>query len=95
MDVDPEVVAQRRADDKPRNRPSHSVKHLRKWLEYEKSQLRKLCQKRSILFLSLSTRLMDESVILKLIRNLAWHDEMYNYAKAKVRRDNGLHGWPH
>ena len=51
LDVDPEVVARRRADDKPRNRPNDSVEHLRKWQEYEKSQLRQLCQEHSILFL--------------------------------------------
>lgn len=87
LDVDPEVVARRRADDKPRNRSNDSVEHLRNWQKYEKSQLRQLCQENSILFLSLSARLMDESVIPKVIRDLAWHNENHNSAKVKFEVD--------
>jgi hypothetical protein len=30
---------------------------------------------------------VDGPVILKLIRDLVWHDEIYNYAKAKCKVD--------
>lgn len=92
LNVDPEVVAQRRADDKTRDRPKDSIKHLREWQEYEKSQLRQLSQQHSILFLSLSSHRIDLSVIPELIRDLAWHDEKFNSATVDFKVDEIMAG---
>lgn len=50
LDIPAEVVAQRRMDDKERSRLSTSASHLYKWQQEEKTQLRDLCRRHSVLF---------------------------------------------
>ncbi|EED18669.1 conserved hypothetical protein [Talaromyces stipitatus ATCC 10500] len=87
LDVQPKVIAQRRLEDQTRNRANDSMAHLQEWQDYEKSQMRKLCHKNSILFMSLSPRLMDLSMISKLIMDFHYHNEKINSASIDHRLD--------
>ncbi|KAK3614237.1 hypothetical protein LTR56_027383 [Elasticomyces elasticus] len=62
LDTDPNIVAQRRRDDRGRARPELSVGHLRKWQEEEKRRLRQLCYENSIIF----SCIVDASVPYKM-----------------------------
>ncbi|KAK3614258.1 hypothetical protein LTR56_027371 [Elasticomyces elasticus] len=62
VDTDPNIVAQRRHDDRDRARPELSVGHLRRWQEEEKHRLRQLCYENSIIF----SCIVDTSVPYKM-----------------------------
>ncbi|KAJ4229019.1 hypothetical protein NW759_003740 [Fusarium solani] len=50
LNTPPELVSHRRLDDKPRDRHSASIEHLKKWQEAEIVGLRHLCPQHGILF---------------------------------------------
>ncbi|KAK3614616.1 hypothetical protein LTR56_027138 [Elasticomyces elasticus] len=62
LDTDPNIIAQRRRDDRDRTRPELSVGHLRRWQEEEKHRLRQLCYENSIIF----SCIVDTSVPYKM-----------------------------
>ncbi|KAK3618183.1 hypothetical protein LTR56_024815 [Elasticomyces elasticus] len=62
FETDPNIVAQRRHDDRGRARPKLSVGHLRRWQEEEKRRLQQLCYENSIIF----SCIVDTSVPYKM-----------------------------
>lgn len=86
LDVDAELIAQRRQGDTQRTRPSVSIDHLHKWQDAEKTQLRHLCREHGILFclLSVQRTLVDKAS--KFLRDFRNHTEAYNlsYAERKL-----------
>ncbi|KAI1812463.1 uracil phosphoribosyltransferase-domain-containing protein [Poronia punctata] len=78
LDVNPELMHDRRQNDDTRTRPASSVSHLELWQEAERAQLRALCRQNAILFSLLSNqdKLVDRAK--KQIRNFASYDERSN-----------------
>ena len=86
LDVPPEIVAERRSEDKQRSRPSVSLAHLRKWQEVEKGRLRDLCRNHRILFLALSSTTPMNKVSM-LLHDLRCHTEKHNLSCAQGELD--------
>ncbi len=87
LDVDAEVVARRRSNDTQRQRSSASIKHLRKWQEAEKTQLRQLCRDHDILFLLVApgSQLLNDMPIL--LRDIQRHTAELNLSLAEKELD--------
>jgi uracil phosphoribosyltransferase/adenylate kinase/phosphoserine phosphatase len=83
LDAPAEVVAQRRLDDTKRNRPSTSVTHLRRWQQAEKTQLRRLCLDRGILFSLVSPHPTLLEKVSTLLADFRHHTEEYNMSRAE------------
>ncbi|KAK3171839.1 hypothetical protein OEA41_003923 [Lepraria neglecta] len=90
LDIPAEVVAQRRLGDTERSRPSISARHLRKWQQEEKTQLRYLCRRHGILFSLISPypTLVDKASIL--LHDFRHHTEKYNLSQAESRLDHAV-----
>jgi uracil phosphoribosyltransferase/adenylate kinase/phosphoserine phosphatase len=90
LDVRAECVAERRLDDTERTRPSVSIKHLRKWQEAEKSQLRRLCRDHGILFSVVASHPTLLNKISMLLRDFRHHSDRHNLSRAESRLDELL-----
>ena len=88
LDTPVEIVAQHRLDDTERGRPSVSVSHLRKWQQEEKTHLRDLCRRNSILLSLVSPGPMLLEKVSMLLQNFKSHTEEYNLSRAKSRLDD-------
>ena len=90
LDIPAEVVAQRRMNDKERSRPSTSASHLYKWQQEEKTQLRDLCRRHSILFslVSPNSNLLNKVSIL--LNDFRYHTENYNLSQAENKLDDAI-----
>ena len=90
LDVPAEVITRRRLDDTERNRPSASATHICKWQEAEKKQLRRLCQRHSILFSLLPVHPTLLKKVSTLLLDFQHHNEKSNLAYAESRLDEAL-----
>ena len=90
LDTPANTVEERTRNDPERNRENPSKKHLEKWQQEEKTQLRKLCRQHGILFSLLSSRPGEMKLsdrVSVLLRDFKFHDENYNLRQAKWRLD--------
>lgn len=87
LKVPAEAIAQRRRDDKVRDRGSASSAHLDKWQREEKSQMRQICWQNNFLFSDVSA---DINTLSTLIRNLQDRNENSNLSAVKRRLDDTL-----
>ncbi|KAI1736867.1 uracil phosphoribosyltransferase-domain-containing protein [Xylaria scruposa] len=90
LDVDAEVIAQRRQGDTQRTRPLASIDHLHKWQDAEKTRLRHLCRDHGILFclLSVQRTLVDKAS--EFLRDFRIHTEAYNSSCAERKMNEIL-----
>ncbi|KAK6508754.1 hypothetical protein TWF506_010831 [Arthrobotrys conoides] len=87
LDIPPDLVLQQRLNDKQRNRPFYSVKHLHDWQEEEKKQLRSLCYQHGILFSIVSPAPMMLNRTVTLLRDLIHHGEEENLSNVELKID--------
>ncbi|KAI1345648.1 uracil phosphoribosyltransferase-domain-containing protein [Xylaria sp. FL0043] len=90
LDVDAELIAQRRRDDTQRIRPPTSINHLRKWQDTEKAELRRLCRDHGILFGLLSVQRTLVHKASAFLRDFRLHTEAYNLLCAERKLDEIL-----
>ena len=91
LDVAADVVAERRRNDKKKERPPASVNHLREWQRQEKVQLKDLCRQHGILFSLMTPRPSETTLfdrVSTLLLDFKSHDEDYNLSQAKSRLDD-------
>ncbi|KAI1252066.1 hypothetical protein MGN70_006638 [Eutypa lata] len=93
LNIDPAIVSTRRLEDVKRKRQLASVKHLGKWQEAERTQLRQICRENGILFFSLA---FSEPEVLgtvsELLRDFQRHTEEWNLSRAKNDLDHWVKG---
>ena len=90
LDIPAEVVAQRRMNDKERSRPSTSASHLYKWQQEEKTQLRDLCRRHSVLFSLVSPNPNLLNKVSILLNDFRYHTENYNLSQAESKLDDAI-----
>ena len=90
LDVNPEIIVNRRQSDSVRTRPTTSVDHLCKWQEEEKKQLHYLCRKKSILFSLVPSNYQQLQKCLTLLHDFKHHTEEYNLSEAKNMLDRNV-----
>ncbi|KAK3641776.1 hypothetical protein LTR56_011103 [Elasticomyces elasticus] len=94
LDVDPEVIVQRRRDDPTRGRPALPVSHIRRWQDGEKTLLRQMCYENDILFTRIASHAMSDSntndETLRFVATLTdfcTHTEIINKRTVETRLD--------
>ncbi|KAK5740221.1 hypothetical protein LTR17_004722 [Elasticomyces elasticus] len=94
LDVDPEVIVQRRRDDPTRGRPALPVSHIRRWQDGEKTLLRQMCYENDILFTRIASHAMSDSntndETLRFVATLmdfCTHTEIINKRTVEARLD--------
>ncbi|KAK4108051.1 hypothetical protein N656DRAFT_792774 [Canariomyces notabilis] len=92
LDIPLQVIFDRRQKDSARARPPVSVEHLHKWQLAEKTELRRVCAEKGILFASLST---CNPVVLSvraaaMLADFRCHTEESNLSWTKTRLDTIL-----
>ena len=90
LDVPAEIVIQRRVEDEERSRPATSIRHLNKWQQAEKTQLRDLCYDYGILFQLVRSQPDLLNNVLMLLRDFQRHTESFNLSSAEHRLDEIL-----
>lgn len=90
LDVDADLVVQRRLGDMERDRPIESAAHIHNWQQAEKTHLRSLSRDHGIIFSSLPTHLIHAEKVSTLLRDFQVHDEKYNLSIAETALDNAL-----
>jgi uracil phosphoribosyltransferase/phosphoserine phosphatase/adenylate kinase len=90
LDVNPDIVLQRRRDDKERNRDAEPLEHLQMWQDVEKAELRELCLNSGILFMPLASYLVNAVFVKNFILDFERHGEIYNSHQAKDELDKIL-----
>ena len=88
LDFPVKVVAQRRALDTKRIRPSFSANHLHRWQQTEITQLRDLCRIHGVLFTLISLDRTER--VSALLRDFQQHNEEYNTSCAINMLDKAL-----
>ncbi|KAK3303901.1 uracil phosphoribosyltransferase-domain-containing protein [Chaetomium strumarium] len=78
----PELVVQWRQGDLSRNRPPVSAEHIRKWQQFEKAELRRLCRDNGILFISVPDAETVLDRVAALLLDFERHTEGHNLDKA-------------
>jgi len=89
LNVDADVIAQRRSNDGERHRPSASVSHLHKWQQAEIRELRILCRDHSILFAAVDP---FPSHLSTLLRDFRVHNVDHNLSRAEEALDEVFDG---
>ncbi|KAK8000848.1 uracil phosphoribosyltransferase-domain-containing protein [Apiospora marii] len=92
LEVRPEEIAQRRANDTQRKRSHASVNHLLKWQNADKEQLSKLCRAHGILFCAIAPRSTLVKDVVVLLQDFQVHNEHYNLSLAQQEMGNILTG---
>ena len=87
LDVPAELLAQRRLHQNERNRPATSSTHLHNWQHEEKSQLRHLCRRYSILFSVVQSHPTLLNKVKKLLSDFSCHNENVNLCQAASKLD--------
>ncbi|KAK4891942.1 hypothetical protein LTR27_009467 [Elasticomyces elasticus] len=94
LDVDPEIIVQRRRDDPTRGRPDLPVSHIRRWQERERTLLRQICYENDILFTRISPNAMsssstnDETLrFVSTLTDFCTHTEIINKRTVEARLD--------
>ncbi|KAL8826247.1 MAG: hypothetical protein Q9191_003924 [Dirinaria sp. TL-2023a] len=90
LDIPAEVVAQRRMNDAERSRPSTSASHLYKWQQEEKTQLRDLCRRHSILFSLVSSNPSLLNKVSILLNDFRYHVENYNLSQVENKLNDAI-----
>lgn len=88
LNTSPEEIARRYENDKIINRPLLLVTHMSKWHQAEEDQLRNLCRKHNILFISLPSFPAPLESTVKSIRDFHEQDPDYNDFQAEKRLDD-------
>ncbi|KAL8670596.1 MAG: hypothetical protein Q9168_004870 [Polycauliona sp. 1 TL-2023] len=82
LDVPAAIVAQRRLEDTAKVRPGLTTAQLDDWRKEEKTELRRLCRDRNILFLALPYPIEMEKVSA-LLKDFQLHSEGHNFCQAR------------
>ena len=93
LNINANLVAERRLNDSQKSRPLASIGHLHKWQQAENAELRDLCRRHSILFsLVSSTPLLLEKVA-RLLNDFQHHTEELNLRRTENTLDNIFAGF--
>ncbi|KAK5263509.1 hypothetical protein LTR96_011093 [Exophiala xenobiotica] len=88
LDVPPQVIIERRERDSMKSRPPASIDHLRRWQSAEKSQLRRACYSRGIIFSVLGVGSTEPLKVVSLIECFCRHGEKDNLSSAQTKLDH-------
>ncbi|TEA21998.1 hypothetical protein C8034_v006124 [Colletotrichum sidae] len=92
LDVPADVVAQRTLDDESRPRPRLSVDHIRRWQDFEKRRLRRVCLEDGILFTVVPYVPSMLTRVLPLVHDIVQHSEADNLKRAMTHVDQVVLG---
>ncbi|KAI1430537.1 uracil phosphoribosyltransferase-domain-containing protein [Xylaria sp. CBS 124048] len=95
LEVDADLIVQRRLGDKEKTRPPTSVHHLREWQRTEIAVLSEICPNHDILLYRLSTQdQLRSQPLASILRDFGYHSEAYNLKCAEAQLDKLIRAQP-